>query len=148
MANITRFNPFSRIARADPLFSMDEWFPEFSLRPVLRNFESEPQIRLDLAEQDKAYIVKAEIPGVSKEDIHVQVEGKRVSISAEVKQEKETKEGTKLLSSERYFGKVYRSFSLEQEVDAGAAKAKYADGMLELTLPKKAGAKTQELAIS
>ena len=100
------------------------------------------------SEEDKSYVVKAEIPGVHKEYIHVQVEGNRVAISAEVKQEKDTKEGAKLISSERYYGKVFRSFSLEQEVDAGAAKAKYADGMLELTLPKKAGAQMQKITIS
>lgn len=148
MANITRFNPFSRIARADPFLSMDDWFPQFSLRPVMRGLETEPQIKLDVAEEDKSYLVKAEIPGVQKEDIHVQVEGNRVAISAEVKQEKETKEGVKLISSERYYGKIFRSFSLDQEVDAGAARAKYADGMLELTLPKKAGARTQEISIA
>lgn len=148
MANITRFNPFGRIARADPFFGMDEWFPEFSLRPVLRSFDAEPQIKLDVTEEDKSYLVRAEIPGVHKEDIHVQVDGNRVAISAEVKQEKETKEGVKLISSERYYGKVFRSFSLEHEVDAAAARAKYADGMLELTLPKKAGARTQEISIS
>ncbi len=148
MANITRFNPFTRMSRIDPLLNMDDWFPEFSLRPVLRNMEMEPQMKLDVAEEDGSYLVKAEIPGVKKEDIHVQVEGNRVAISAEVKQEKEEKEGRKLISSERYYGKVFRSFSLDQEVDAGAAKAKYADGMLELQLPKKAGKEAPELVIS
>jgi len=148
MANITRFNPFSKISRMDPLMNLDDWFPEFSLRPVLRNIEVEPQIKLDVSEEDKSYVVKAEIPGVKKEDIHVQVEGNRVAISAEVRKEKEEKEGRKLISSERYFGKVFRSFMLDQDVDAGGAQAKYTDGMLELTLPKKAGSKTQEITIS
>ncbi len=65
-----------------------------------------------------------------------------------MKQEKEEKEGKKVIRSERYYGKVYRSFSLDQDVDQNAVKAKYSDGMLELTLPKKPGSKGKEITIS
>jgi HSP20 family protein len=146
MANITRHDPFS-LARLDPFGDIDDLFKGFFVRPVL--FEGQPQmeIKIDLKEDDKAYTVKADIPGVKKEDIHVSVEGNRVSISAETKVEKEEKEGEKVLRTERYSGKVARSFTLTHDVDDASAKAKYSDGVLELTLPKKASTPTKKLAI-
>ena len=89
--------------------------------------------------------VHAEIPGVKKEDIQISIDGNQVSISAEVKREKEEKQGEKLLRVERYYGKVYRAFSLAQDVDQENAKAKYENGVLELTLPKKAASATRRL---
>lgn len=92
-------------------------------------------------------MVRADIPGVKKEDIKVNVDGNVVSISAEVKQEKEEKEGERVIRSERYRGEVSRSFSLGQDVDEGAAQAKYADGVLELTLPKKSGPRQNKIVV-
>lgn len=148
MANITRFNPFTDLARLDPFADVGDLFNGFTLRPVLRNFEVEPQLKLEVSEEDKAYRVKAEIPGVKKEDIHVTVDGRQVSISAEVKKETEEKEGGKMIRSERYYGKVARSFTLEQEVDESGAQAKYTDGMLELTLPKKSGTVSKKITVA
>lgn len=148
MANIIRFDPFNELARLDPFGNMDDLFKGFMLRPVFRGMEAEPQIKLDVTEEDKAYLVKAEIPGVKKEDIHVSIDGNQVSISAEVKKEKEEKEGKKLIRSERYYGKVYRSFTLDHEVDQGGAQAKYADGVLEVTLPKKPGTAAKKITVS
>ena len=105
------------------------------------------QLKLDVREDDKAYTVHAEIPGVKKEDIHVHIEGNLVSISAEVKNEKEIKEGEKLLRSERYFGKLSRSFKLAQDVDEGKANARYNDGVLELSLPKRGNNGSKRLTI-
>jgi HSP20 family protein len=145
MANITRHDPFS-LARLDPFGDIDDLFKGFFVRPV--RFEGQQmEIKIDLKEDDKAYTVKADIPGVKKEDIHVSVEGNRVSISAETKVEKEEKEGEKVLRTERYSGKVARSFTLTHDVDDASAKAKYSDGVLELTLPKKAVTPTKKLAI-
>lgn len=146
MANITRYDPFSDITRFDPFHNVDDLFKGFLVRPVLR--EMEPEIKLDVAEDDKAYTVRAEIPGVKKEDIKVTVEGNQVSISAELKKEKEEKEGKKVVRSERYYGKVSRSFSLDHEVDQNAAKAKYTDGVLDLTLPKKPGTAGKQISVS
>lgn len=148
MNSLTRFEPFGNLARFDPFGDIDDMFKGFTLRPVFRGMEAEPQMKIDVSEEDKSYLVKAEIPGVSKDDIHVSVEGNQVSISAEVKKEKEQKEGKKIIRSERYYGNVYRSFTLGQDVDQSAAKAKYADGVLELTLPKKAGSAAKQLTIS
>lgn len=90
-------------------------------RPVRFEGQQEVQIKVDVSEDDKAYTVHAEIPGVKKEDIHVTIDGNQVFISAEVKNEKETKEGEKVLRSERYYGKVSRAFTLAQDVDEASA---------------------------
>lgn len=157
MSNITRFNPFSELARIDPLLTrydpfrdIDDMLGNIMMRPLYREeLEFEPQIKMDVKEADGKYVVKAEIPGVKKDDIHVTIDGNRVSISAEVKKEKEQKEGEKVIRSERSYGKASRSFSLADEVDQGKVEAKYADGVLELTLPKKPGSSTRkEISIS
>jgi HSP20 family protein len=91
----------------------------FSFGPLISMGAAQqpPSIKMDVKDQGDNYLVHAELPGVAKEDIHVVVDGNQVSISAETKQEKETKEGERVLRSERYFGKVSRSFQLEQEID-------------------------------
>lgn len=148
MSNITRFDPFKELTRFDPFFDIDELFARPVLRPLMRNVEMEPQIRMDVKETGDSYTVKAEIPGVNKDDIHVSVEGNRVSISAEVKKEKEEKEGERVLRCERSYGMASRTFTLDSEVDQGKAQAKYADGVLELTLPKKPGSSRKQIAVS
>jgi HSP20 family protein len=92
--------------------------------------------------------VRADIPGVKKEDIQVSVEGDQVSLSAEVKQEKEEKKGEKTIYSERSYGMASRSFTLPTDVDAQGAKAEYKDGVLNLTLPKKANGSSKRIAIA
>ena len=138
MANITRYDPFGDI---------DDIFKGFFVRPVAFEGDKQMQIKLDVKENDDSYTVHADIPGVNKEDIHVTVEGNMVSISAEKKTEKEEKEGEKVLRSERFVGKVSRSFTLGSDVDESKAQAKYNDGVLELTLPKKAGSGSRKVAI-
>jgi HSP20 family protein len=150
MNNITRFKPFgNELARFDPFWDVDDIFNRFMMRPLLREgMEIEPQIKMDLKEADGKFVVNAEIPGVSKDDIHVTVEGNRISISAEVKHEKETKEGERLIRSERSYGMASRSFTLSDEVDQAKVQAKYNNGILELTLPKKPGTTRKEISIS
>lgn len=149
MSNLTLFNPFNKITRFDPLWDMDDMLDRMMMRPAWREMEAaELQIKMDVSEADGAYTVKAEIPGVKKEDIHVTIDGSLVSISAEVKQEKEVKEGEKMVRCERSYGKAMRSFRLDQEVDQDTAKAKYADGVLELNLPKKIVAARKEISVS
>jgi HSP20 family protein len=146
MANLTRYDPFS-LARTDPFGDIDDLFKGFFMRPVLFEGQPQMQIKMDVKEDDNAYTVHADIPGVKKEDIHVSIEGNQVSISAETKMEKEEKKGEKVLRSERYVGKVARSFTLAHDVDEAKSQAKYSDGVLELTLPKKAATATKKLAI-
>jgi len=149
MSNITRFEPFTELARFDPFFDIDDVFGRTMMRPLLRSgLEMEPQIKMDVKEMDGEYRIDAEIPGVKKDDIHVTVDGKRVSISAEVKQEKEVKEGERLIRCERSYGMTSRSFNLTDEVDQSKVQAKYNNGILELTLPKKPGAVRKEISIS
>ncbi len=139
MANILRYNP------ADDAF--DDLFRGFFMHPVRFEGKQEVQIKVDVSEDEKAYTVHAEIPGVKKEDIHATIEGNQVAISAEIKKEKEVKEGEKVLRSERYYGKVSRAFALAQDVDEATAQAKYNNGVLELRLPKRVTSKTKNLTI-
>lgn len=145
MANITRYDPFA----VGDVF--DDFLKGFFVRPmrVGTGMEGLPnmEIKMDVSENDKAYIVKAEVPGVKKEEIHVSIDGNEVSISAEMKKEKEEKKDEKVLRTERYYGKVYRSFTLGHDIDDAAADAKYTDGVLELTLPKKAATTAKKLSI-
>ncbi len=135
----------NHLTRVDPF---DDLFRGFFVRPVdMGNTQQTPSIRMDVKEEADAYRVHAELPGVRKEDIHVTIDGNQVSISAEVKQEKEVKEGERVLRSERYFGKVSRSFQLAQDIDDAQAAARFNDGVLELTLPKRAATASKRLAI-
>ena len=111
--------------------------------------KSEPlPIRVDVRENAIAYIVQAELPGVRKEDIAVEIEGNEVTIAAEARYAAEQKDGEKLLKSERFFGKTGRRFALPQDLDEGKAAAKFVDGVLELTLPKKAAATGRKVEIN
>ncbi len=140
MANITRYTPF------DDLFG--ELTKGFFVKPLAFPAETELKLKVDVKEDEKAYTIHAEIPGVKKEDLQIDVDGDQVSIRGEVKREKEEKKGEKVIYSERSYGMVSRSFSLPSDVDAQGAKADYKDGVLNLTLPKKAGAATKRIAIS
>ncbi|HTT38434.1 MAG TPA: Hsp20/alpha crystallin family protein [Burkholderiales bacterium] len=139
MANITRWDPFED--------SLDDLVKGFFLRPMRSESPEQLRIKMDVKEDDKTYTVHAEIPGVKKEDIQVSIEGNQVAISAEVKRDKQEKQGEKVLRSERYYGRVYRAFALAQDVDQEQAQAKYENGVLELTLPKKAATSTRTLSV-
>lgn len=146
MANLARLDPFN-LTRADPFGDIDDLFKGFFVRPVLMEDPPQMQIKLDVKEDDKAYKVHADIPGVKKEDIQVDIDGNQVSISAESRMEKEEKKGEKVLRSERYCGRVARSFTLAHDVDEARSEAKYSDGVLELTLPKKAASSGKKLTV-
>lgn len=96
------------------------------------------RMRLDIAETPEAFEIKADLPGVNKEDITVRVHGNVVQIDAEVQREKNDKRGDKLLRSERYQGSISRSFSLAQDIDESQVEARYDKGVLTLKLPKRA----------
>jgi HSP20 family protein len=128
MNYLTAYDPF-----ADS--GIDEVFRGF-FRPV-RVEKTLATIKMDITEENGAYLVKAEIPGVGKDDIQVSIEGSQITIGAEVKREKDVKDGERVLRSERYFGSVYRGFTLPVEVDEAASHAKYENGVLELKLVKK-----------
>jgi HSP20 family protein len=138
MSNLTAYDPFAETG-------FDELFRGF-FRPV-RVEKSPAAIKMDVTEVDNAYVVKAEIPGVSKDDIQVSIEGNQVTIGAEVKRERDVKDGERLLRSERYYGSVYRGFTLPVEVDENTSNAKYENGVLELKLAKKPAQAGRKLAI-
>lgn len=140
MATSTRYTPFDE--------TFDDLFKGFFVRPMsLDNQSAIQQVRMDVTEDDGAYIVRAEIPGVKKEDINVTIDGNQVAITAEVKHNHEDRQGEKVLRSERYYGKVYRAFSLAQDVDDASAQARYNDGVLELRLPKKTAVSARKLSV-
>ena len=143
MANVTRFDE-----------AFDDLLRGFFVRPVGYegsnnnvHAQTAAQFRVDVSENEQAYTLRAEIPGVKKDEINISIDGDQVAISAEVKNEKEVKDGERVLRSERYYGKVYRAFQLGQPVDDATASAKYADGILELTLPKRAAVSAKRITI-
>jgi HSP20 family protein len=140
MAGITRYDPFGDL--------VDDFFKGYFVRPVgFQSDETLHRIKIEVTEANGEYKVLAELPGVKKEDIHVNIDGDQVSITAETRAERDVKEGGRVLHSERQFGKVSRAFRLAQEVDDAKASARYTDGVLELTLPKKAAAAAKQLTI-
>ena len=141
MNPLTRYEPL--VGRLDGLFN------EF-LRPAFVWDNTAAQealpIRVDVSETADAYTVAAELPGVKKGEIHVEIEGNEVTISAETRRE-DRKEGEKYLRLERSYGKTARRFALPQELDEAKAQARFTDGVLELTLPKKAAVTGRKIDI-
>jgi len=140
MASITRYDPFNDL--------VDDFFKGFLVRPVAYEGRNDvlPRLRVDVAEKNGAYVVKGELPGVKKEDIRVSVDGAQVTLEAEVKDEKST-DNERVLHTERTYGKVSRVFTLPQEIDEAKVQAKFQDGVLELTLPKKQPAARKQITI-
>ncbi len=145
-SNLTRYDPIRDIMRLDPFRSIEDFMRDFPVSTALRGLDGERQIRVDVSETDQAYEVKADMPGLKKEDIQVAVDGNRISISATVQEEKQQTSGG-MVYSERYSGSQYRSFSLPQEVDDTKTEAKYQDGVLHLTLPKKPGTAHKQITV-
>ena len=140
MANIARIDPFNEL--------VDDLFKGFFVRPMYAGAqEALPRMRVEVAEKNGGYTVTAELPGAKKEDIKVDIDGAQVTLSAEVKREKEATEGERLLHTERLYGKVSRSFTLPQELDEERVEATFKDGVLQLTLPKKAAAARKAITI-
>jgi HSP20 family protein len=131
LMNVTRYDPFGDV--------LDGFFKGFFVRPVgaVEADATVRRARIEVSEQQDAYKVNAELPGVKKEDIKVAVHGDEVSISAETRNDREVKEGERVVHSERYFGKLARTFRLGSEIDEAKVAAKYENGVLELTLPKR-----------
>jgi HSP20 family protein len=131
------FNPFK---------NFDDIFRGAAVRSLLRDIDTTGDMKMDLTENDSSYTVKVDIPGVSKDDINVSVEGNQVSIQAETRHEESHTEG-KEIYSERYVGKNFRSFTLPQEVDSTKCDAQYANGVLTLNLPKKSNGQSKRLPV-
>lgn len=144
MSALTRFDRLEDLM-ADPFSDLFRRVLRRADLPALRN---SADIKIDVSETDESYTVKAEVPGAKKEDLRVQIEGNYVAISAEVKDEKESKDGERVLTRERYYGSMARGFTLACEVDDKNSVAVFKDGVLTLTLPKRAQARGSVLQIS
>ena len=139
MSNLTRYGLF------DDVFN--DFAKGFFLKPMVMENQPELQIRIDVSEDKNAYRVHADVPGTRKEDIQVTVDGNVVTIRAEAKRASEQKDGEKVLRTERFVGTVSRSFQLPYEIDLASAEAKYQDGVLDLTLPKRTASAAKQLTI-
>ncbi len=140
MANVTRYDPFGDL--------FDDLMKGFLVRPIAaEGAAAAPRMKLEVSEQAEAFKVLAEVPGVKKDEIQVTIDGDQVTISAEVRKEKDVKEGERVVHSERYYGKVARAFRVGHDLDESKAQAKYTDGVLELVLPKKSTAAARKLTI-
>ena len=135
----------SRLDRIENLFPemMRRWTRPMQL---LDETNLPADIRVDVSENEKEYLVSAEIPGAKKEDIRVSIDGNYVSISAEIKKEQEEKHGRSLVK-ETFHGSVSRGFTLATDVDDKTAVAKLENGVLRLTLPKREGSASRTLQI-
>jgi len=150
MANISRHG-----SRVDPFTDLvDDLFNGFLVRPLAMERERAPQrggfaprMRVDISENEAAYQVRAELPGVKKEDIEVTVDAAQLNIAAEIKREVDAAADERVLHAERVFGKATRSFTLPQEVDEAQIQARFHSGVLELTLPKKAATARKQITI-
>ncbi len=139
MARLSVYDPFAEV------------FPQLfrGFAAPTRERQAQPlEVRVDVKENANAYTVHAEMPGVAKEDIHVEIDGNRVSISGEVRRENLEKDGERLVHSERYFGSVARSFTLANEIDDDQSEAHFENGVLTLTLPKRAAASSRKLRVN
>jgi len=122
----------SIVARSDLLATVEDWFGNLGIR-----IGELSVMKVDLSESDTEYTILADIPGVNKENIKVDLESNRISIKVEKKKEVEQKEGERLISRERSFESISRSIRLDDEIDVNKAQAKYENGVLRLTMPKK-----------
>lgn len=129
---------------------IDDTFPDLWRRFMQRGgpLAEMAEIRVDVDEHDDHYAVRAEIPGAKKEDIAIDIDGNRVSITAETRSEREDKDDKgRAVLRETTRGRVSRSFTLAHEIDEAGAAARLADGVLTLRLPKRRGAGSRRIAI-
>lgn len=137
MARLSVYDPFAEV------------FPEIfrgMLQPARPATEA-LEIRMDVREESQQYVVLADLPGVRKDDIQVQIDGHHVQISAEIKRETEAGKDGRLLRNERYAGMLARTFSLASEIDEAAVSARFENGVLALTLPKKQAPAARRITI-
>lgn len=144
MSNLSRYDPFS----IEPVSDLFQGLFR-PLRGMASAEESQlASMKIDVTENETAYTVKAEMPGVDKKDIDIRIDGSTVSISAKVERNEEQKEGERVIRRERYSGAFSRSFTLASDIDDAAATAQYQDGVLSLTLPKKSRVEQKRVTIS
>lgn len=142
MANLARFDPFTSLTRLDPFETMVRELMPTMLRP---SGGEQPAIPIEVQEMDNAYLVAAELPGVRKDAIDISITGNQVTISAEAKREMAA--DAKEWCNERCYGKLSRTIQLPIDIEEESADASYTDGVLRLTLPKKASSLPKRIEI-
>lgn len=126
--------------------SLDRFFDERFFTPMFGVEGMNETIPLDIVEEGNDLKVKASVPGVKPQDLHVEVVDDRLHIWGETKEDKERKEETYHLREHRY-GRLERMVTLPYSVNSDKAKAEFKDGMLNLTLPKSAETPRKEIKI-
>ncbi|RSF04482.1 Hsp20/alpha crystallin family protein [Achromobacter aegrifaciens] len=140
MSRLTQYSPFM----SEPLSDVFQAF----LRPIRPNLDEQtPRMDIDVTEAGDKYVLKAEVPGIEKKDISVEIDGNTVMISANKEKSSETKEAGNVVRQERFWGRIQRSVSLASPIDQAAAKAVCENGVLILSLPKAAGSRNKTLQI-
>lgn len=146
--NLVKWDPFRELedvsARLNRIFGRTATRSEAD-RELLKVADWMPSV--DISETGASYLIKAEIPGVNKDDVKVTIQNGMLTIQGERKQEKEEKD-KKFHRIERSYGSFVRSFSMPDDADESAVKAEFKDGMLNVTLPKSEKAKAKAINIS
>jgi len=114
---------------------------------VLRRDETARMPAIDVSEKEGVYLVKAELPGVARENLDVTIKDGVLTIKAERKEEKKDERDDRVIRQERYYGKFVRSLRLGSDIDEGRIEAQYEDGVLKLSLPKTAEVKPRKVDI-
>ena len=114
---------------------------------VLRREETAKMPAIDVSENEGAYLVKAELPGVAREDLNVTINDGVLTINAERKEEKKDEKDGRVIRQERYYGKFVRSLRLGSDIDEGRIEAQYENGVLNLSLPKTAEVKPRKVDV-
>jgi len=130
MREMLRWDPFREMAPAFPAMPREAWAPNF-----------------DVTENKDAYMFKADVPGVKKEDLEISLTGNRLQISGKRDVEHEQKNDT-YYTYERQFGTFTRSFTLPEGIDADHVKSELKEGVLTLVVPKKPEAQAKKIPIA
>jgi HSP20 family protein len=125
----------------------DDTFERFFGAPATTDESSTRSPALDVAESDRGYTVKLEMPGVAKEDVKVSIEGRQVTVQAQSQRTDEKKEGDRIVYRERSMSSYARTFTLPMEVDQAESGAKLEHGVLTLTLPKRGARSASQIAV-
>ena len=148
MTYLSHWNPIRTLLHARPNLDVEAYLRGFEPRVVWAGHEGGAlDIRLDLSEDEVAYHVKADIPGVDRNDIDLRIDGNTIHVAAEIKHGPALGQNEKEIYSERFCGLASRTFSLPELVDEAKASARYENGVLMLTLPKKSQGQTCRIAI-
>ena len=141
---LTKWDPFREMEDVFDRFGRAIRWPRRGTQEVMATGDWAP--RVDIAETDNEFTIKAEIPEVKKEDVKVTIDSGVLTIRGERKQEKEEKD-KKFHRVERYYGSFTRSFTLPDNVDESKIEASFKDGMLNLQIPKTEAAKPKAIEV-